>query len=100
MDDFRAIRESNGVSLNDVAQQTKISKRFLEAIEAGRLEDLPGGIYRVSYIRQYLQACGWEASASLADHHTGPAMPNEGDLAKAVEMIHSGTMRARTSPVG
>jgi cytoskeleton protein RodZ len=47
------LRKDKGVSLADISSQTKICQRYLEAIEAGRLEELPGGIYRRSYIRQY-----------------------------------------------
>lgn len=47
------LRQDKGVTLAEISDRTKISQRYLEAIEAGRLEELPGGIYRRSYLRQY-----------------------------------------------
>jgi len=52
-------RESRSISLQDIAQVTKLSVRSLEAIEAGEFSKLPGGIYTTSYIRQYARAIGY-----------------------------------------
>ncbi len=52
------VREDSGISLEDVAEKTKISVRFLEAIESAEYEKLPGGIFGVSYLRQYAAAVG------------------------------------------
>jgi len=46
-------RQDKGVSLETISRETKIGIRYLEAIEAGRLQDLPGGIYLRSYVQQY-----------------------------------------------
>jgi cytoskeletal protein RodZ len=48
-----AIRERRGISLKEIEADTKISTRFLRAIENGDFDELPGGIFNVSYIRQY-----------------------------------------------
>ncbi len=45
--------------------ETKLSRRFLEAIEEGRYEDLPGGVFTVSYIRQYAAMTGYDADVIL-----------------------------------
>ena len=42
-----------GITLEEIADATKINVRYLRAIETGRLEELPGGVYRTSYVRQY-----------------------------------------------
>jgi ribosome-binding protein aMBF1 (putative translation factor) len=44
---LRAARLKRGQSLEAVAQQTRISKRFLEALEENRFE-LPEGLLRAS----------------------------------------------------
>ncbi len=54
--DFSALRHQKGISLNHIAEATKIGVRYLEAIEHGQFAKLPGGIYNISYIRQYAQA--------------------------------------------
>jgi cytoskeleton protein RodZ len=51
-----ALRHKKGISLHQIAEATKIGVRYLEAIESGQFAKLPGGIYNVSYIRQYARA--------------------------------------------
>ncbi len=64
--DLARLRESKGISLRQIADSTKISLRFLEAIERGDFSQLPGGIYDRSYIRQYARAIDIEESRLLA----------------------------------
>jgi cytoskeletal protein RodZ len=54
--DLAALRHQKGISLHHIAEATKIGVRYLEAIEHGQFAKLPGGIYNISYIRQYAQA--------------------------------------------
>jgi cytoskeletal protein RodZ len=54
--DLAALRNQKGISLHQIAEATKIGVRYLEAIEGGQFATLPGGIYNVSYIRQYARA--------------------------------------------
>ena len=61
-------RKLAGVSLEDIAATTKISVRFLKAIEAGEYEKLPGGIFTTSYLRQYAAAIGYD-EAALLEHY-------------------------------
>jgi cytoskeletal protein RodZ len=63
------IRRNRGISLEKIAQSTKISVRSLEAIERGDFHKLPGGIYNTSYIRQYARAIDSDESAILAVYH-------------------------------
>jgi cytoskeletal protein RodZ len=54
--DLVSIRQSRGLSLEQIAAVTKISLRYLRAIEEGRLAVLPGGVYTANYLRQYAEA--------------------------------------------
>jgi cytoskeletal protein RodZ len=63
------LREGKGLTLQDIAESTKISLRFLQAIEAEDFGQLPGGIFSTSYIRQYAGAIGYEASSLLATYN-------------------------------
>lgn len=58
-------RQDQGVSLATIADETKINRRYLEAIEEGRLDELPGGIYRRSYVQQYAQCVDRAAAVEL-----------------------------------
>ena len=70
------IRRNRGISLQQIAESTKISVRSLEAIERGDFRKLPGGIYNTSYIRQYAKAIDYDESAILAVYHRH-MMPGE-----------------------
>jgi cytoskeletal protein RodZ len=63
------IRRNRGVSLQQIADSTKISIRMLEAIEQGDFSRLPGGIYNTSYIRQYAKAIDYDEPTLLAFYH-------------------------------
>ncbi|MGH9667045.1 MAG: helix-turn-helix domain-containing protein, partial [Bryobacteraceae bacterium] len=56
-------------SLEQIAESTKISIRFLRAIEDEDFEKLPGGIFNTSYLRQYAAAIGFDESDLLAQYH-------------------------------
>jgi cytoskeletal protein RodZ len=56
LQDLAALRLQKGISLHQIAEATKIGVRYLEAIEGGQFASLPGGIYNISYIRQYARA--------------------------------------------
>lgn len=63
-----AFRQKSGISLEDIAETTKISMRFLRAIEDEEFSQLPGGIFNTSYLRQYAAAIGFEESVLLAHY--------------------------------
>ena len=56
--ELRAARLRLGWSLEDVAQGLRIRLPFLEAIEEGRIGDLPGAAYAVGFVRTYATSLG------------------------------------------
>ena len=56
-----------GVSLREIADATKISVRFLEALESDRVDVLPGGVFRRSFVRQYARHLGLDAERLVAE---------------------------------
>jgi cytoskeletal protein RodZ len=58
-----SIREISGISLEEIARHTKLKVTTLKAIEDANFEMLPGGIYNISYIRQYARAIGADESS-------------------------------------
>ncbi|MCX7828820.1 MAG: DUF4115 domain-containing protein [Thermanaerothrix sp.] len=50
---LRAIREGQGLSLDDVERDIKIRRAFIEAIEAGDYGALPGMAYARGFVRSY-----------------------------------------------
>lgn len=49
---IRAVREAKGVSLDEVAASTRISVRYLEAIEADAHDRLPSATFVKGYVRE------------------------------------------------
>jgi len=72
------IRRNRGISLQQIAESTKISVRSLEAIEKGEFSKLPGGIYNTSYIKQYARAIDYDESALLDLYQREMARTNPG----------------------
>ena len=64
-----SVRERNGMTLKEITQSTKITFRFLQAIEAEDFADLPGGVYSTSYIRQYARAIGYSETELLDQYY-------------------------------
>ena len=52
------MREEKGISLDEISRETKISRRHLEAIEAGDFDKLPGPVYARAFLRHYAKAVG------------------------------------------
>ncbi len=63
---LRRQREQRGISLRDVAQQTKISPSLLAGMERGDCSRWPGGIYSRAWVREYASAIGLDAEQIAA----------------------------------
>ena len=55
---LRLLREHRGLSLQNLAERTRVRASFLEALEQMRLEALPSRPFVIGYIRAYAQALG------------------------------------------
>ena len=62
---LRRERELRHISLDDVAERTKISRRYLEAIEEERYDRLPGETFVRGFIRSYAQSIGLDPEDTL-----------------------------------
>ncbi|HZG76933.1 MAG TPA: helix-turn-helix domain-containing protein, partial [Paenibacillus sp.] len=57
---LRKARTEKNISLDQLQETTKIRKRYLEAIEEGKYDILPGTFYVRAFIKQYSEAVGLE----------------------------------------
>ena len=64
------VRCAKNITIDDVATSTRINPQYLRAIEAEDFAQLPGGIYAVSYIRQYAAAIGCDENNVLARYRS------------------------------
>jgi cytoskeletal protein RodZ len=65
---LRLEREARGIALRQISEQTRISIRYLEAIEADDYKRLPGGIFNRSFVRAYAKFVGVDEHAALEDY--------------------------------
>lgn len=65
---LRAQREGRGISLDCIAEKTKIKKSFLESLERGDFSKWPAGtVFRRAYVRDYATAIGLSADSVIVD---------------------------------
>lgn len=64
---LRGAREGRGLSIADVAKQTRIADRWIIAIEEARLEDLPAPVFAIGYVRSYARTVGLDPGA-IVEH--------------------------------
>ncbi len=69
-DKFRQQREQRGISLDAIANTTKISTRMLRALEEERFDQLPGGIFNRGFVRAYARHVGLDEEQALTDYLT------------------------------
>src|SRR5947199_587772 len=55
---LRAAREKMGISLEDIAAQTRIPQRHLASIETANWDDLPAPTYTIGFAKSYASAVG------------------------------------------
>jgi len=84
-------RQKRGITLEHIAERTKISMRFLRAIEDGEYEKLPGGIFATSYLRQYADVIGFE-EAELLGHYNSIVNPSAAPKPSEPEDSHRGIL--------
>jgi len=69
--ELRLKRQEKGLSLEQVAAKTRIRRRLLQAIEEGKLDELPEPIYIQGLIKQYAEALGLNGTELASTFPTG-----------------------------
>ena len=67
-DRLRREREMRGITLNEITESTKISRRHLEALEGEHFEQLPGGVFNKGFVRAYARFLGIDEDQAVADY--------------------------------
>ena len=94
---LRAAREEKGLSLEDLAAQTRIPRRHLEAIESAEWDRLPAPTYTIGFARSYASAVGLDRT-EVADQLRGE-MGRQRSMPTASEVFEPADP-ARTMPKG
>src|SRR5271154_1731561 len=61
-------REMRGVSLDEICAATRISTRFLEALESEEWERLPGGIFNRGFVRAVARYLGLDEEGFVGEY--------------------------------
>jgi len=62
---LRALRERQGVSIDEIARSTRVLHHYLEALESDDLASLPAPVFAKGFIRAYCQALGVPADEAI-----------------------------------
>lgn len=69
-DRLRREREMRGITLDEITESTKISRRHLEALETEHFDQLPGGVFNKGFVRAYARFLGIDEDQAVADYST------------------------------
>ncbi len=65
---LRKQREQQGISLDAISNDTKISIRMLRALEEEHFEQLPGGVFNKGFVRAYARHVGLDEEEAIAEY--------------------------------
>jgi cytoskeleton protein RodZ len=74
---LRREREMRGITLDEIAESTKISRRHLESLEKEDFDSLPGGIFNRGFVRSYARYLGIDEEQAVADYAAAASEPVE-----------------------
>jgi cytoskeletal protein RodZ len=72
-EELRREREIRGISLKEIADATKISRRFLEAIERNDHKTLPAPVFTRGFVREYARYLGLNAEEIVTRYNYAAA---------------------------
>lgn len=82
---LRAAREERGVSIGEVAEQTRIAPMYIECIENDNYKPLPGGIFNKGFVKSYARFIGFDEQEALHEY---------GKIASQNEAAHGDDFRS------
>src|SRR6202012_2888789 len=74
-------REARELSVDDVARSLRIRRPFIEAIEQGRFDKLPGAAYIPAFLRAYARHIDLDAEKVLTAYQASGSVPIERPVA-------------------
>lgn len=95
-EDLREARLTLGASVEDMAEHLRINRRYIHALEEGRVKDLPGSAYAVGFVRSYASALGLDPDEAVRRFRdvTG------GSVTKSGELVFPEPVPSRGMPAG
>ncbi len=88
-----------GVSLQEISDTTKISVRFLEALESEDFTKLPGGIFTRSFLRSYATYLGLDQDRVLSEFQMLAPAKDAGDISRISTANRAQPLTPKRTPV-
>lgn len=76
---LRQAREERDISISEVAEHTRISPLYLQAIENDEFKTLPGGIFNKGFIKSFAKYVGVDENEAMQDYAKQFSQQNDGD---------------------
>lgn len=93
---LRDQRLARDLSIDDVAARLRIRSRYLEAIEQGRFDQLPGAAYIPAFLRAYANHVGLEPDKVLVAYQLSGPVP----IARPVALPADFPLAEKRAPIG
>jgi cytoskeletal protein RodZ len=98
-EELRLAREAQGITLRHISDQTRISIRYLEAIESNDYKRLPGGIFNRSFIKAYAKQIGFDEKEAIEGYLRTAREQGEDEVSTTPYKSHVYTDGGTRSPL-
>ena len=89
---LRSARESKTISLSDAANDVKISKRYLEALEEGNYSVFPAQVYIKGFLSNYAKYLGLD-SKNILEQYSKLIIPDNEEIENTIPKKSKRTQR-------
>lgn len=102
-EDLKTERETRGIALASITEATKVSSHYLMALEKGKFDDLPGGVFNKGIVRSYARVVGldaekWVARFMLAYQSSGQLKDDDASWIAFAQNVGKGRLREKDRP--
>ena len=98
-EELRREREIRGISLKEIADATKISKRFLEAIERNDHRTLPAPVFTRGFVREYARYLGLSADDMVSRYNQAAAGDDRIEQSTHLDRLVEPHRSAKVQPI-
>ncbi len=96
---LKQARKARNISLQEIAESTKIGTRILQALEDERFDQLPGGIFNKGFVRSYARCVGLNEEKAVAAYMAAANVaPPETDMQMLSSQVSAARAKQSSDP--